>query len=168
MGAEEKKEDSESSGLADILEIAAELGTDDDEPSGPNAITRPVDESDELEDVSAGYGGMAAAALVPGADDEDAPVAIEAANTPAASAGSELDSFREPAKAASESSAPVAAEPQPKASHEPAPTRAKSEPERVAVTAAAQSEPAREHMSVEALCLQEDGADAHALACRAL
>lgn len=66
MASEEKKQESESSGLSDILELAASLGSDNDEDSGPNAITRSADEDRDEIAVGSGYGGVAGAALVAG------------------------------------------------------------------------------------------------------
>jgi len=68
---------SESSGLSDIMEIAASLGIDEHEGEGTDA--EEVD--DDLHNLAAGYGGSAAAALVADATVEP-PAPVKAANAP--------------------------------------------------------------------------------------
>lgn len=70
---------SESSGLDDILEIAASLGIDDEK--GAEARSDDDDEEDDLHNIAAGYGGSAAAALVDDASVEPPPP-VKAANAP--------------------------------------------------------------------------------------
>ncbi len=87
MGAEREDEDrgaSESSGLEDIMELGAAFGADEDEDSSPLVVGTEAD-SDELDNLSAGYGGMAAQSLVE-ADASD--LVGEAANAPTPAASS--------------------------------------------------------------------------------
>ena len=78
--AENGREPSESSGLSDIMEIAASLGIEEREGEG---ITRADDDEadDDLHNLAAGYGGTAAAALVADATVEP-PAPMKAANAP--------------------------------------------------------------------------------------
>jgi hypothetical protein len=74
--AEAGREPSESSGLSDIMEIAASLGIDEREGEGTDD-----EEADDDHSLAAGYGGSAAAALVADATVEP-PAPMKAANAP--------------------------------------------------------------------------------------
>jgi hypothetical protein len=74
--ADQGREPSESSGLSDIMEIAASLGIDEREGEA-----RADDDEADDDNLSAGYGGSAAAALVADATVEP-PAPVRAANAP--------------------------------------------------------------------------------------
>jgi hypothetical protein len=103
MGAEKEDEErgaSESSGLDDIMELGAAFGADEDEESSPNIVASEA-AGDELDNLAAGYGGVAAASLVE-ADD----LAGEAANESVAPAASETAAAKPKAPEVSATPAP--------------------------------------------------------------
>lgn len=76
--ADKERDPSESSGLSDMMEIASSLGLDDDDVASAGVTRADDDEAgDDLENLGAGYGGAAAAALISDAslDPEPAPAA---------------------------------------------------------------------------------------------
>ncbi len=132
MGAEKEDEErgaSESSGLDDIMELGAAFGADEDEESSPHIVGGESDD-EELDNLSAGYGGMAAQSLV---DADASDLAGEAANAPSPAASS-LTAAKKP-----KAEAPAAAPPKVK-SDPPKARAAEPEPARPASRATTGSE----------------------------
>lgn len=100
------KEASESSGLADILEVAEKIGSPADSFAGAGITIAPDDDDDDddLTNLGGGFGGAGAAALVAGGDDDDDDL---------------------PAASAFEPVALPSADPEPKPKAEPASTQKK-------------------------------------------
>lgn len=76
--ADKERDPSESSGISDMMEIASSLGLDDDDVASAGVTRADDDEAeDEIDNLGAGYGGAAAAALISDAslDPEPAPAA---------------------------------------------------------------------------------------------
>jgi hypothetical protein len=78
--ADKERDASESSGISDMMEIAASLGLEDDDEVASAGVTRADDDEadDDLDHVASGYGGAAAAALI--ADPSIEPEPAVAAN----------------------------------------------------------------------------------------
>ena len=108
----EGRDISESSGLADIMEIAAALGIED-KPLESEGITRAdEDDDDDLHNIAAGYGGTAAAALVADATVEPpAAEPVKAANAPKSDPKIPAAKPAEPPKAAPKPTLSVAPAP---------------------------------------------------------
>lgn len=107
--ADKERDASESSGMSDMMDVAASLGLEDDDVASAGVTRADDDEADdELEDVGAGYGGAAAAALIADASLEPEPAT--AANAAKSASTSQVSRAEPPPPPAP---APKAATPPP-------------------------------------------------------